>query len=185
MTLPIVLYGSPVLRRKAEDITSDYPGLAKLIADMFETMHKSDGLGLAAPQVNKSIRLFVIDTAPLVEDDPSLADFKKAFINAKITERMGEDVLYSEGCLSLPSLREDVARPSQIRIEYYDENFVFHNEVYDGVKARVIQHEYDHTEGVVFTDHLSPLKRKLLSSKLNAISKGKVSASYKVKLVNS
>jgi peptide deformylase len=182
MILPIYVYGSPVLRKVAEDIDKDYPGLQQIISDMFDTMYKSDGVGLAAPQVGKSIRLFVIDGSPFDEDDSSMTDFKKVFINAHITERDGEEVSFSEGCLSLPNLREDVMRPSGVRIQYYDENWQFHDDHFDGLKARIVQHEYDHLEGVLFVDKISALKRKLLNGKLLAITKGKVDVSYKIKI---
>jgi peptide deformylase len=179
MTYPIVIYGHTILRKVAEDVDKDYPGLQDIVADLFETMYRSEGLGLAAPQIGKSIRIFVIDGAPVAEDEPSLAGFKKAFINAHITEKCGELQPMSEGCLSIPHLREEVNRESHIRIEYYDENWVFHNEVYDGYKSRIIQHEYDHLDGILFTDRVSPLRKRLLKSKLAAISKGKFEADYK------
>lgn len=179
MVYPIVVYGHTVLRKVAEDIDKDYPDLQHLINDMFETMYKSEGMGLAAPQIGKSIRIFVIDGTPVAEDEPSLADFKKAFINARIKERSGEFRVMTEGCLSIPHLREEVNRESHIRIEYYDENWVFHNEVYDGYKARIIQHEYDHLDGIMFTDKVNPLRKRLLKSKLTAISKGKFETDYK------
>jgi peptide deformylase len=179
MTYPIVIYGHPVLRKVAEEIDKDYPRLQQFIADMFETMYNSEGLGLAAPQVGRSIRLFVIDGAPVAEDEPELADFKKVFINAHITEKCGELKPMSEGCLSIPRLREEVNRESHIRIEYYDENWVFHNDVYDGYKARIIQHEYDHLDGILFTDKVNPLRKRLLKGKLTAISKGNFEADYK------
>ena len=182
MIYPIYVYGTPVLRKVAEDITPDYPNLKEFIEDMWETMYFSDGLGLAAPQVGKSIRLFVIDGSPMEEDEPKLKDFKKVFINAKITERVEEEILYNEGCLSIPLLREDVDRPIKIRMEYYDENFNFHDEWFDGMAARVIQHEYDHLEGILFVDRLAPLKKSLLKGKLNSIMKGKFKVDYKVKL---
>jgi len=182
MIYPIYVYGTPVLRKVAEDITPDYPNLKEFIEDMWETMYFSDGLGLAAPQVGKSIRLFVIDGSPMEEDEPKLKDFKKVFINAKITERVEEEILYNEGCLSIPLLREDVDRPIKIRMEYYDENFNFHDEWFDGMAARVIQHEYDHLEGILFVDRLAPLKKRLLKGKLNSIMKGKFKVDYKVKL---
>lgn len=182
MIKPVYVYGSPVLRRVAKDIAPDYPKLKELIADMFETMYHSDGIGLAAPQVGLSIRLFVIDGSPLSEDNPELEGFKKVFINAHITQRIGEDTLYNEGCLSIPNIREDVERPESIVIKYVDENFTPHEEQYDGVAARIIQHEYDHLDGILFTDKVSTIRKQLLKSKLNAISKGKFSASYKVKL---
>jgi len=179
MIYPIVVYGHPVLRKVAVEITKDYPGLDQLIDDLFETMYFSEGLGLAAPQIGKSIRIFVIDGKPVAEDEPSLADFKKVFINAQITERCGELKPMNEGCLSIPNLREEVMRESHIRISYYDENWEHHNEVYDGYKARIIQHEYDHLDGILFTDKVSPLRRRLLKGKLTAISKGNFEADYK------
>jgi peptide deformylase len=182
MIYPIVIYGHPVLRKVAEDIDRDYPDLNNLISDLFETMYYSDGLGLAAPQIGKSIRIFVIDGKALSEDDPELADFKKVFINAHITERTGDLELLSEGCLSIPNLREEVNRENHIRIEYYDENWEFHNEEYNGFKARVIQHEYDHLDGIMFTDRVSPLRKRLIKSKLTAISKGKFDAEYRTVL---
>lgn len=182
MIYPIVIYGSPVLRKVAKEIDKDYPDLEEFIKSMWETMYFSDGLGLAAPQVGKSIRLFVIDGTPLEEEDPKMKGFKQVFINAKIVERSDESITINEGCLSLPLLREDVVRPEKIRIEYYDENFNFHDEWYDGMAARVIQHEYDHTEGILFTDKVAPIKKRLLKGKLQAISKGKFKVDYKVKL---
>jgi peptide deformylase len=179
MTYPILIYGHSILRKVAEDIDKDYPGLQNIILDLFETMYKSEGLGLAAPQIGKSIRIFVIDGAPVAEDEPSLAGFKRAFINAHISERCGELQPMNEGCLSIPHLREEVNRESHIRISYYDENWAFHNEVFDGYKARIIQHEYDHLDGILFTDRVSPLRKRLLKSKLTAISKGKFEADYK------
>jgi peptide deformylase len=179
MIYPIVVYGHPVLRKVAVDIDRDYPEINKLIDDLFETMYYSDGLGLAAPQIGKSIRLFVIDGKPISEDEPSLADFKKVFINAKISERCGELQPMNEGCLSIPNLREEVMRESHIRIKYFDENWVEHDEVYDGYKARIIQHEYDHLDGILFPDKLNPLRRRLLKGKLSAISKGNFEADYK------
>lgn len=179
MIYPIVVYGHPILRKVAADIDRDYPELNKLAEDLFETMYHSDGLGLAAPQIGKSIRIFVIDGKPIAEDEPSLADFKKVFINARITERCGELQPMNEGCLSIPNLREEVMRESHIRINYYDENWVHHDEVFDGYKARIIQHEYDHLDGILFTDKISPLRRRLLKGKLTAISKGNFEAEYK------
>ncbi len=182
MIYPIVVYGSPGLRKVAQEIDKEYPSLEKFIDDMWETMYFSDGLGLAAPQVGKPIRLFVIDGAPLEEEHPHLKDFKKVFINAKITETNDEDISMNEGCLSIPLLREDVIRPSEIRLEYYDENFKFHDEWFDGMAARVIQHEYDHTEGILFTDKVAPIKKRLIKGKLQSISKGKFKVDYKVRL---
>ncbi len=171
------------MRKVAREVDKDYPDLKQFVADLWETMYKSDGVGLAAPQVGKSIRIFVIDTAELDENDPSLKDFKKTFINPKIISQDGDLWTASEGCLSLPKLREDVERKSKIRIQYHDENWNFHEEEYDGVKARVIQHEYDHLEGILFIDLLSPLRRKMLKGKLNDISKCKVEVDYKIKLL--
>lgn len=182
MIKPVYVYGSPVLRKVSTEITSDYPNLKELIESMFETMDGSEGVGLAAPQIGLSIRLFVIDTALFGEDHPEVKGFKKVFINPKIIERSEVQNIYNEGCLSIPSLREDVERPEAVTIEYFDENFVEHEEFYDGIIARVIQHEYDHLEGILFTDRVSPIRRQLLKSKLNAIVKGKFNVSYKVKI---
>ena len=179
MTYPIVIYGHPMLRKIAAEINKDYPGLDQLIEDLFETMYHSEGMGLAAPQIGKSIRIFVIDGTPVAEDEPSLAGFKKAFVNANISERCGDMQPMNEGCLSIPGLREEVMRESHIRISYYDESWQYHDEVFDGYKARIIQHEYDHLEGILFTDKVSPLKRRLLKGKLTAISKGQFEADYK------
>ncbi|QQS50229.1 MAG: peptide deformylase [Bacteroidota bacterium] len=183
MVYPIVVYGSPLLRRISEDISPDYPDLGQLIGDMFETMVVSDGVGLAAPQIGKSIRLFVIDASPMADENPSLADFRKVFINPRILEEKGDKWLFVEGCLSIPELREEVLRPGIVTLEYYDENFTYHKETYDGVKARIIQHEYDHLDGVLFVDKVSPLKKKLIKGKLGNIAKGKVQAAYKTKLL--
>ena len=182
MIYPIVLYGSPVLRKVAQEIDKDYPDLEEFIKNMWETMYVSDGVGLAAPQVGKSVRLFVIDGSPFEEDEPQLKDFKKTFINAKIVERGKDEVELNEGCLSIPLLREDVSRPTKIRLQYQDEDFNHHDEWFEGMAARIIQHEYDHTEGILFTDKVAPIKKRLLKSKLNAISKGKFNVNYKVKL---
>lgn len=182
MIRPVYIYGSPILRRVAQDIEPTYPDLKQLIDDMFDTMHHSDGIGLAAPQIGLSIRLIVIDASPLEEDDPKMKDFKKIFINAKIVERFGDKKLYKEGCLSIPNLHEEVERLEKIRIQYLDEHFKPHDEVFDGIPARIIQHEYDHLEGLLFTDRVSALRRKLLGSKLLAISKGKFDVDYKFKL---
>jgi len=179
MIYPIVIYGHPVLRKVAEEIDKDYPGLNQIVEDLFETMYHSEGLGLAAPQIGKSIRIFVIDGKPAAEDEPSLADFKRAFINPYITEKSGELELMTEGCLSIPNLREEVNRESHVRIKYYDENWEYYDEEYNGYKARIIQHEYDHLDGILFTDKVSTLRRRLIKSKLLAISKGKFEAEYK------
>lgn len=194
MVLPIVIYGDPVLRKVGVDIDKNYEGLDQMIKDMFETMYNANGVGLAAPQIGKVIRLFVIDTEPFSESDDDdddeftpeqkkeLKAFKKVFINAQIIEEKGEEWKFSEGCLSIPKIREDVLRKPDIVIEYYDEKFVKHKEKYDGVIARVIQHEYDHIEGKLFTDIISPFKRKMISGKLADISKGKFSADYKTRV---
>jgi peptide deformylase len=179
MIYPIVVYGHPILRKVAAEINKDYPELDQLIADLFETMYYSEGLGLAAPQIGKSIRIFVIDGKPAAEDDPSLSEFKKAFINPHITERSGEILPMNEGCLSIPNLREEVMREAFVKINYYDENWQFHDEKFEGYKARIIQHEYDHLDGILFPDRLTPLRRRLLKGKLSAISKGNFEADYK------
>jgi len=182
MIYPVVVFGHPVLRKVANDITSDYDGLSNVITNMFETMYRTDGVGLAAPQIGKSIRLFIIDADPLKDDFPELAGFKKVFINAEIIERDGKEVSMSEGCLSLPSINEDVKRPSKIRMRYLDEKFIPHEVEYSGFAARVIQHEYDHIEGKLFIDYLNPLRKRLLKGKLNNISKGKVNLGYRIKI---
>ena len=178
--LPIVAYGHPTLRKISKEIEKDYPDLDKLIEQMFETMYTSVGIGLAAPQVNKSIRLFIIDASLYEKDIPEAKDFKKIFINAKIIEEAGELWTTDEGCLSIPDLREDVSRKSMLRIQYYDENWEFHDETYGGFIARIIQHEYDHLEGILFTDKVSSLRKTLLKRKLNEISNGKVKVDYKM-----
>ena len=181
MVLPVYVYGMPVLRRVAREIDEDYEGLDKLLADMFETMKASEGVGLAAPQIGKSIRLFLINAEDMeIDDEPDIRSFKKIFINPFITEEWGEKWEFNEGCLSIPLVREEVTRPSKIKIEYYDENWEFHEEEYDGVRARIIQHEYDHLDGKLFVDKINPLRRKLLSARLNSISKGIVDIDYKI-----
>lgn len=179
MIYPVVVYGHPVLRKVAEDIDREYPGLDTLVSDMFETMYFSEGVGLAAPQIGKSVRVFIIDGTPLAEDDPEMDGFRKVFINARIIEKSGEIKPMTEGCLSIPNLREEVNRESVLRMTWYDENWNFYDEVFTGYKARVIQHEYDHLDGVMFTDKVNPLRRRLLHRKLVDISKGKFEASYK------
>lgn len=184
MILPIYIYGSPVLREAAKDIdAANYPDLQKLIANMFETMVEADGVGLAAPQVGLPIRLFCIDLTPVAEDVPTGMPLKQVFINAEIYERDGAEVKMNEGCLSLPGLNEDVVRPSKIRIRYLDENLNQRDEEFDGYPSRVIQHEYDHTDGMVFTDRVAPIRKNLIKSKLAAFAKGKYRASYRCKLV--
>ncbi len=184
MIRPVYIYGTPVLRKVANDITLDYPNLKELISDMFETMYHSDGIGLAAPQIGVSIRLFVIDASPLEEDYPDMKNFKRVFINAHITERTGESVLYNEGCLSLPGLREDVNRESTVVMRYLNENFEEKVERFEGLAARIIQHEYDHLDGILFPDRLSPLRRQILKGKLQGIAKGKFNASYRYRLAD-
>lgn len=185
MILPIVAYGDPVLRKEGENIDSDYAGLQDLIDNMFETMYNAHGVGLAAPQIGLPIRLFVIDTSGFVdegeEDTEGLKDFKKVFINAEIIEEGGDDFVFNEGCLSIPDIRGDVDRPERIIIRYRDREWQEHEETHEGLKARVIQHEYDHIDGILFTDHLSPLRRNMLKKKLNNISKGLVKVGYRMK----
>jgi len=182
MIYPITVYGDPLLRQKAKSIDKDYVGLQELIDDMFETMYFSDGVGLAAPQIDKSVRIIVIDASPGADEEPNLEGFKKAFINPEIIEQTGEEWVMNEGCLSLPEIREDVSRPETIRIKYVDENFNEHDEVYSGFAARIIQHEYDHLEGVLFIDHINILKKRLLKARLTAITKGKIATKYRQKL---
>ncbi|MFZ0491069.1 MAG: peptide deformylase [Salegentibacter sp.] len=188
MILPIVAYGDPVLRKKGKQITKDYPKLNELIDNMWDSMYNAYGVGLAAPQIGRSIRLFIIDAAPFAEDEEldaqeqeQLKNLKKVFINPKIVEEEGEEWAFSEGCLSIPEIREDVFRKPQIVIEYQDEDFNDHRETYTGLAARVIQHEYDHIEGILFTDKLSSLKKRLIKSKLSNISKGKINVEYKMR----
>lgn len=179
MILPITVYGNPVLRKRASEIDASYEGLSTLIENMFETMYKADGVGLAAPQINKSIRLIVIDATPFDEDDAGAKDFKKVIINPEILEFKGEKESFNEGCLSLPGIREDVERPTSIVIRYQDENFNVFTEEWDGIRARVAQHEYDHLEGKMFVDHISPIKRRLINGKLTGIAKGKSNPEYR------
>jgi peptide deformylase len=187
MILPIVAYGDPVLKKEAEEIDADYPGLKELITKMFETMEAASGVGLAAPQVGLGIRLFVVDTTAFVDEDEDdeemreLIGFRRVFINPIILEEEGEMWNFNEGCLSIPGIREDVARKPKITIEYYDENFELKEEVYEGLRARVIQHEYDHVDGILFTDRLNPLRKQFLKKKLDNIAKGWVEVDYKMK----
>ena len=188
MILPIVAYGHPVLRKVATDITPEYPQLDKFIEDMWETMYASSGVGLAAPQVNKDIRFFLVDTVQMynnMEEEekaeyPGDTGLKAVFINAHTAELEGDEWPYNEGCLSIPKIREDIYRQEQVTLHYCDEQFVQHTKTFTGITARVILHEYDHIEGKLFIDHLSPLKRKLMKGKLNDISKGKVKVDYKM-----
>ncbi|MFW6275999.1 MAG: peptide deformylase [bacterium] len=183
MIYPVVVYGHPVLRKEAVDfLPEEKKDLKQLINDMYETMYNADGIGLAGPQIGLSKRIFVIDATPLAEDMPELADFKKEFINARIIEREGEKVSDNEGCLSLPGISEEVGRLFRVRIQYVDSDFNEYDEVYEGWAARIIQHEYDHIEGILFVDHVAPLKRRLLKGKLTAITKGKVNVNYRIKL---
>jgi len=180
MILPIYVYGHPILRKVAQNIDKDYEGFEKLLKDMWQTMYETDGVGLAAPQIGKSIRLFVIDADPFKEIDPKAEGFKRTFINAEITERSGDAWTMNEGCLSIPLIHEDVKRDDKIHIKYYDENWELHEEDYEGHVARVIQHEYDHLEGKMFIDHVSGLKKRLLKGKLAQISKGKLRCGYRI-----
>lgn len=188
MILPIIAYGDPVLRKVGVDIDSEYPNLVGLIKNMKETMVNAQGVGLAAPQIGKAIRLFMVDTSPFGADEDLeeaertfLEGYKKTFINAKIVKEEGEEWAFTEGCLSIPDIREDVFREDTITIEYLDENFEKHTEVLNGLAARVVQHEYDHIEGVLFTDKISSLKKRLIKKKLENISKGKVNTDYRMK----
>ena len=183
MILPIYTYGQPVLRKEAEDIAPDYPELKELVQNMFETNERADGVGLAAPQIGLPIRVVIVDLTPLAEDMPEYADFKRAYINGYIVEEDGETILMDEGCLSLPGIHEKVPRAEKVRIQYVDENFVEHDEWVEGFLARVIQHEFDHLEGKVFTDRISPLRRQMNKAKFNALLTGKVRCEYKVKVV--
>jgi peptide deformylase len=180
MLLPIVAYGHPTLKKAAADITKDYPDLGNLIANMWETMYEAKGVGLAAPQVNKPIRLFLVDADSFNEEYPQIAGFKKVFINAHILEESGEEWSFAEGCLSVPGINEEVSRKSNLTISYVDENFEPHTESYDGIVARIIQHEYDHIDGKLFVERLTHFKKMLLKGKLSDISIGKVDVSYKM-----
>ena len=183
MILPIVAYGTPVLRAETEEIDKDYPNLDGLIADMFETMYASKGVGLAAPQIGKSIRLFIVDASGFNEDNehPELEGFKRVYINPIIVEETGKSWKFEEGCLSIPGIREDVSRLPKVTIEYYNENFELIEETIDGIAARVVQHEYDHIEATLFTDRINPLRKKLIKGKLNDIAKGNVKVNYRMK----
>ncbi|MGC3977878.1 MAG: peptide deformylase [Paludibacteraceae bacterium] len=181
MILPIYTYGHAVLRKVAEPIDADYPNLKELVLNMFETMTHAEGVGLAAPQIGLPIRLLVIDLAPFEESDPELAKFKICMINPEIVEESEETITYDEGCLSIPGINETVLRPERIVINYLDEDFNEHEEEFEGYKARVIQHEYDHLEGHLFTDRINPLRRQLIKSKLNNITKGKANCRYKIR----
>ncbi|WP_412984434.1 peptide deformylase [Pontimicrobium sp. IMCC45349] len=188
MILPIVAYGDPVLRKKGKEITKDYPNLDKLLENMYETMYGAYGVGLAAPQIGLPIRIFLVDTSPFADDESltkeeqeQLQNFKRTFINAEILEEEGDEWAFNEGCLSIPNVREDVFRKPVVKIKYQDENFETHTEEFDGLLARVIQHEYDHIEGVLFTDKISSFKKRLIKGKLANISKGKISIDYRMR----
>ena len=188
MILPIVAYGDPVLRKVGKEIDKNYPNLKELIANMKETMYNASGVGIAAPQIGKDIRLFVIDASPFAEDEElsqedrdALKNFNKVFINAEIVEETGDEWVFNEGCLSIPDVREDVFRQESVTVEYQDEDFKTHTETFTGLAARVFQHEYDHIEGILFTDKLSSLKKRLIKKKLENISKGKINADYRMR----
>jgi len=191
MILPIVAYGDPVLRKVAKEIDSDYPKLTELIANMRQTMYNAHGVGIAAPQIGKAIRIFVIDATPFAEDEDfseeerdQLKEFNKVFINPKVLNEEGEEWAFSEGCLSIPEIREDVFRPYSVTFEYQDENFEQHTQTLTGAAARVFQHEYDHIEGILFTDKLSSLKKRIIKKKLEKISMGKVDVDYRMRFPN-
>lgn len=182
MKYPVTVYGDAILRKKAEKIDKEYPNLKEVIENMWETMYYSDGVGLAAPQVGMSIRLFVIDASSGSDDEPELKNFQKVFINPEILALEGEEWVMNEGCLSLPEIREDVSRPDEVTLRYFDENFTEHTATFKGFAGRVIQHEYDHLEGKLFIDYLSPLRKRLLKSKLINISQGKIIPPYRIKI---
>ncbi|MCP4976986.1 MAG: peptide deformylase [Maribacter sp.] len=191
MVLPIVAYGDPVLRKVGKVIEKDLPKLDELIANMWETMYKASGVGLAAPQIGLPVRLFLVDATPFAEDEELpesernvLKGFKKVFINPKMVDENGKDWVFNEGCLSIPDIREDVSRKDTITISYVDESFKEHIETFDGILARIIQHEYDHLEGILFTDKLSSLKKRLLKARLSNISKGKINVDYRMRFPN-
>ena len=188
MILPIVAYGDPVLRKKGKEIDKDYPNLETLLENMYETMYGAYGVGLAAPQIGLPIRIFLVDASPFAEDETlsseeqkQLKDFKRTFINAKILEEEGDEWAFNEGCLSIPNVREDVFRKPNIKIQYQDEQFNTHVEEFEGLIARIIQHEYDHIEGVLFTDKISNFKKRLIKGKLTNISKGKINIDYRMR----
>lgn len=191
MILPIVAYGDPVLRKVCQDIPDDFQKLEELVANMYETMYNANGVGLAAPQIGLPVRLFILDTTPFADDDDlsakdqnALKGFKQTFINAHVEEESGKEWAFNEGCLSIPDIREDIQRKDTITISYCDVDFKERTETYDGLLARVIQHEYDHIEGILFTDKLSPLKKRMLKGKLNGISKGKIEVDYRMRFPN-
>jgi len=188
MIYPIVAYGDPVLRKMGKEVSKDFPKLDAILDNMFETMYNAQGIGLAAPQVGLPIRIFIVDSTPFGDDEELseeeqefLGNFKQVFINAKIIEETGDEWAFNEGCLSIPDVREDVFRNADIKIEFFDENFKKHTKEFFGIAARIIQHEYDHIEGILFTDKLSPLKKRLIKSKLSNISKGKIRVDYRMR----
>lgn len=181
MILPIVAYGYPILNKKCEEISSDHQDLDQLINNMWETMYASQGVGLAAPQINESIRLFLIDTTPFMDEDKKDQSIKKIFINPVMLEEIGENWIFNEGCLSIPDVREDISRNSEIKIKYQDQNFNWHTDSFDGITARVIQHEYDHIEGILFTDRISPLRKRMIKGKLQKIYKGNIDVNYRMR----
>jgi peptide deformylase len=183
MILPVYVYGSAILKKEAQAVTKEYPELKELIANMWDTLHNAEGVGLAAPQVGRGIRLLVIDASPFGEDDPAAANFKRLMINPEIIEFSAEQWSFNEGCLSIPEVRENVIRPKRILVRYLDEDFTEHEEWLDGIPARITQHEYDHVEGIVFTERLSPIRRKLIAGRLQNIARGKTGADYKTKIV--
>ena len=180
MVYPIIMYGDPILRKRAKEAEKTFPDLKVLIQDMFATMYAAHGIGLAAPQIGKSIRIFVVDGTSLEEKDEDMSNFKKVFINPTIIEKDGDEWEFEEGCLSIPNIREDVVRPEKVKIRYVDEDWSQKEETYEGVKARIIQHEYDHLDGKMFIDYLSPLKKRMLKGKLTDISKGEVDTEYRI-----
>jgi peptide deformylase len=186
MVLPIVAYGDPILKREAKDIKEDHPNLQELIDSMYETMYNASGVGLAAPQIGRSLRLFIVDASPFAEDEDDeeaqkVKDFKETFINAEILERNGQTWDFKEGCLSIPAIREEVNREDTILIGYYNRHWEYREKEFDGYAARIIQHEYDHIDGILFTDHLNPLKKRLLKRKLKDISRGEIDVKYRMK----
>lgn len=181
MIMPIYLYGHSELRKPTEELDRDYPELGQLIENMFQTMYRAEGIGLAGPQVGLSLRLFVVDGTPLKEDMPDMIEGRRVFINPRIVEQSEETAQYEEGCLSLPGVHEKVSRPARITVHYYDELWAEHTDTFEGFFARMVEHEYDHLEGHVFTDHISPIRRQMISTRLNRIAKGKAGAAYKVK----
>lgn len=180
MVYPIVVYGDPILRKRATDIPKDFPGLDAFIQDMFDTMYAAHGIGLAAPQIGKGVRLFVVDGTTLEDEEEDMTGFKKIFINPQLLDETGNTWAFEEGCLSIPNIRENVSRPETVRIRYQDETWTTREEEYSGIKARIIQHEYDHLDGKLFIDYLTPLKKRMLKGKLTDISKGEVDTEYRI-----